>query len=137
MNRQTDLEHFLAVDLHRTNAPGNHSFRDVMAARAGDLDLLASADAHSVGQFCRHLDKRFRNELDVHWIVFRPVVIVLGEPVGRADDIESLLRRPIFIKLGLILFDHRIVRLIGVQRVRDRAFDRFVVFREWTIRHTA
>ena len=108
-----------------------------MAARAGDLDLLASADAHSVGQFRRHLDERFRNELDVHWIVFRPVVIVLGEPVGRADDIESLLRRPIFIKLGLILFDHRIVRLIGVQRVRDRAFDRFVVFREWTIRHTA
>ena len=49
---------------------------------------FSAADAHAVGEFGRDFDERFRDELHIHRIIFRPVVIVLGQTVGGADDVE-------------------------------------------------
>src|SRR5579864_8156257 len=53
MNRYPDLEGFLAVDLHRPDAPGDHCLRDVVTANAADLHPVAATDAEFVCQFDR------------------------------------------------------------------------------------
>ncbi len=101
------------------------------------LYLLAAPNAHAVGEFGGNFHERLGHELHVHGIVFRPVVIVLGEAVRRADDVVSLLGGAVLVHIGLVFLHDRIVRLIRMQRIRDRAFDRLVEFGERPIGHGA
>src|ERR1043166_2967846 len=93
VNRDADLVSLLAVNHHRPDAPGDHRLGDVDAARARDFHFLAAGDAHLVGELPRDFDGGFGDELDVHRVVLRPVVVVLGQTVGGADDVEALVGR--------------------------------------------
>src|SRR6185295_10950116 len=89
VNGYANLISLLAVNHHWLNAFGHHRFRDVNTTGAGDFDLFASRDSHLIRELCRHFDEGLRHELDVHRIVLGPVVIMLGQAIGRADDIEA------------------------------------------------
>ena len=137
MDRHADLVELLAVHHHGLDALGHHRLGDVVAACAGHLHLLAAANAHLVGQFSGNLHERLRHQLHIHWIVLRPVVIVLGEAIGGADDVVAFLHRAVLVHRGLELLHHRIVGLVGVQRIVDGALDGLVVLREGTVGHRA
>src|SRR5258708_40226110 len=58
---------------------------------------------------------------------------MLGKPVRRADDVEAFSRGSVFIERSSELLDYRIVGLIWVQRILNRALDWFVILWEWSI----
>src|SRR5216683_6841459 len=93
VNGNADLIGLLAVDHHRLDALSDHSLGDILAASTADLDFLAATNSHLVGELRRNFDERLRHKLHVHGIVLSPVVIMLGETIRRADDIETLIWR--------------------------------------------
>ena len=137
MNGYADLEGFLALNFHGPDAPRDHGLGNVVAANTADFHFVAAANPQLVGQFDRNLNKRLRHQLYVHGIVLGPVVIMLGQPVSGADDVVFLPRGCVLVHIRLISLHDRIVGLVGMQRVRDRALDWFVVFGERTVRHRA
>ena len=58
---------------------------------------------------------------------------MLGESIRRADDVETLARRPVLVERRLEGLHDGVDRLRRMQRIRNRAFDRFVVLRERTV----
>src|SRR5208283_3878986 len=95
------------------------------------VDLL-SGDRHGLdalrgGEFFRDLDKEFRLALEVVLIVLRPVVEVLGEPVGGRDD-GILVGFAEAIPLRLEGLGGRVrVLPLGMERVLHRRLHGFVV----------
>jgi hypothetical protein len=65
--------------------------------------------------------------------LFLVQLIVLGEVVGRADNVESLLDGSVLVGIRRESLRDRILRLIRMQRIRDWALRGFVVFRERTV----
>ena len=61
-------------------------------------------------------------------------MVVLGQAVGGADDFELAVRRGVLVRLGGEFLDHRVVRLLWMERILDRALDRLVVLRERSVR---
>ena len=59
---------------------------------------------------------------------------MLCQPIRRADDVEAIFGRPILVGRSCELLNDRIRRLIGMQRVRNRALEGFVVLWERAIR---
>ena len=137
MDRHSDLVELLAVHHHGLDTLGYHRLGNVIAARAGDLYLLASAYAHLVGQFRGDFHERLRHQFHIHGIVLGPIVIVLGEAIGGADDVVPFLRGAVLVHRGFVLLHHRIVGLAGVQRILDGTLNRFVKLREGTVGHGA
>src|SRR5689334_16446293 len=90
VERESDLPERLAVDLQGAQTLGDHRGSLERSARRGDLDLGAVGDALLPGERLRDLDEEPRLELVQDLRVLRPVVVVLGEPVRRADDGEVL-----------------------------------------------
>ena len=91
----------------------------------------------SFGQFGRDLDERLGHQLHVHGIVLGPVVIVLGQPVSRADDVEALARRADICPVGVVNFlTTGLFDWFGMQRIGDGALDGLVVLRETARRRT-
>ena len=109
MNRHTDLIGLFAVDHHRLDSFGDHRFRDVDATRAGHFYFLTTGDSHFVRELCRHFDEWLRHKLNIHRIVLGPIVIVLGETVSSADNVESFGRSAEFVQVRFELFCDRIV----------------------------
>src|SRR5579872_508249 len=114
MDRNADLVHLFAVNRHRLNTLGDEGFCDIVASRTGDLHLVAPLDPQLPSQLDWNFDERFRNKLDIHRVIFGPVVVMLGEPVGGADDVEALVWRAILVRRRGELLDHRIVGLARV-----------------------
>src|SRR6202521_434365 len=133
MNGDADLVDLFAVDHHGLDALCDHRFRDVFPADARNLYLFAPAETHLLRHFGGNLDERLRDELHVHRIVFRPVVIMLGEAISRADNGVAVLRRAVFVIRRLEAFYHRIVGPLRMEWIVDRALGRFVVFGERSI----
>src|ERR1044072_1900044 len=92
VNGYANLISLLAVNHHRLNAFGYHRFRDINTTGTGDSDFFAARDSHLIGELRRHFDKRLGYKLHIHPIVLGPVMIMLGQPIGRADDIEAFRR---------------------------------------------
>jgi hypothetical protein len=65
--------------------------------------------------------------------LFLVQLMVLGEVVGRADNVESLLDGSVLVGIRRESLRDRILRLIRMQRIRDWALRGFVVFRERTV----
>src|SRR5438477_4689144 len=133
MDWNTNLVDLFPVNGHGLDAFGDERLGDVVAPRARHLYSVIALDAQLVRQFHRNLDEGFGNELHVHLVVLCPVVIVLGESVGGADDVEAVAGSGVLVGCGLEFFDHRIVRLVGMSRIWHRTFDRFVVLGEGSI----
>ncbi len=133
MDLESNLVDPFAIDHHRLDAFGDHRLRDILAADARDFYFFTAVDPQVVGQFGRNFNEWFRHQLHIHGIVFCPVVVMLGQAVGRADNRVTVLGCGVFIVRGFESFDHRIVSLLRVQRIVDRALGRFIVFRERTI----
>ena len=114
MDRYADLVDLLAVNRHRLNTLGDECFCDVVAPRTGNLHLVAALDPQLRSELDWNLDERFGNELDTHRVIFGPVVVMLSEPVGSADDVEAFCGRPIFVCRRGEFLDHRIVGLARV-----------------------
>src|SRR5208283_1177790 len=105
----------------------HHGLRKVFAANARDLYFLSSADSHLVGKLGGNFNERLGHKLDIHGIVFGPVVIVLGEAIGGADQRVTLLHGSVFVQRSLKLLGDRVMGLVGVQRIRDWTLDRLIV----------
>src|SRR5579884_4306090 len=90
VNGDTDLVDLLAVNQHGFDALGHIRTGHIGTARAADADAFASAQPQRICQLGRDFNEWFRNQLDVHRVVLGPVMVVLGEPVSRADDVEFL-----------------------------------------------
>ena len=75
-------------------------------------------DAHAVGEFGGNFDERLGHELDVHGIIFCPVMIVLGQAIGGADDVVVAADGRVLVHIGLIFFHNRIIGLFGMQEIR-------------------
>ena len=71
--------------------------------------------------------------MHIHRIVLRPIVIKLRKAIGRADNRVTVLRRAVFVFRRFEALDHRIVRLLRMQRIVNRALNRFVEFGERSI----
>src|SRR5688572_6612602 len=76
VNWNADLIHLLAIDHHGLDSPGDHGLCDIEAPRAGYLPRLATPDPHFVSQLGWNFNERLGNELHVHRVVFRPVVVM-------------------------------------------------------------
>src|ERR1035441_5340150 len=61
---------------------------------------------HALGEFKGNLDERLGHELDVHGIVLRPVVIMLGQTIGRADDGVVAAGLGVLVHICLISLHH-------------------------------
>src|SRR5215831_7907445 len=92
MNGNADLVSQFAVNLHRLNTPSNHGLGHVFGADAGDFDMIPALDAFFFSQLYGNLNEWLRHFLHKGAIVLSPVMIVLGETVGGADDIVALTR---------------------------------------------
>src|SRR3569832_507655 len=57
-------------------------------------------------------------------------MVVLGESIRGTDEIETLVRRTELVEIGGEFFRHRIIRLLRMQRIRDRTLHWFVVLRK-------
>src|SRR5260370_3525451 len=119
VNGYADLEGFLAGDGHLPDALGDHGLAIVAGAGTGNLDLVATFDLQLSGKFLRDRDERPWNKRHVHGIVLGPVVVLLGQAVGRAKirvilDVTALVRR------GLWLLGLRVVGLLWMTRLRAR-----------------
>ena len=136
MDRDADLIGLLAVDHHRLDALGDHGLGDVAGCGrcvtftfSPPLMPISSASSAGIstngsGTSCTFIG-----------IVLGPVVVVLGQPVRRADDVEALLRACRTCPSSVLNFlTTGIVRLLGMERIRDRAFDRLVVLGERPVR---
>ena len=62
---------------------------------------------------------------------------MLREPVRGADDVVFLPRIRVFVQIRFVSLHDRIIGLVRMQWIRDRALDWFVVFGERTVRHRA
>src|SRR4029077_5505248 len=133
VNLEADLVDLFPVDHHWLDALGDHGLRDILAANARGFYFFPAADPDVVRQFSWNFDEGFRNELDIHGIVFCPVVVMLGHTIGGADNRVTVLGRGVFFVGGFEPFAHRIVGLLRMQRVVNRALDRFVKFGEWSV----
>ena len=69
------------------------------AARRRHAHAIAVGDALLARQLLGHLDEELRLQLHAVRVVLRPVVEVLGQPVGRADD-RVLVGRAEHVELG-------------------------------------
>src|ERR1700719_1548224 len=133
MNGETDRVDLLAIDNQWLAALGDHRFGNVTSTDARDFYFFAAGEAHFVGHLHRNLNERLRHELNVHGIVFGPVMIKLGQSVGRADNRVTVLGGAVFVVRGFETLDHRIVRLLRMEKIVNRTFDRFVVLGERSI----
>ncbi len=93
VNGQTNLEDSLTVDRHGLDSLGDKCLRDVEAARACQLYLLATFNPKFVRQLNWNLNERFGNQFDVYRIILRPIVIVLSQSVRGADHVEPFTGR--------------------------------------------
>ena len=75
-----------------------------MAARAGHSNFLSAFELHLLREFERNFHKRLRHQLHVHGIVLGPVVIVLGQPIRRADHLEFLLGHRPYLSASVLYF---------------------------------
>src|SRR5262249_34451186 len=132
VNGDSDLVGLLAVDHHRLDALGDHGFGDVFAARTTDFQLLTAANAHLVRHFRRNLNKWLRDKLHVHGVVLGPIVVVLGQAIGCADD-AVIFGVTVLVEVRFKLLCYRVSGLSRVQRIRDRTLGRFVVLGEWPV----
>src|SRR6266849_9382680 len=133
VNRHANLEDSLAVNHHGLDTFRNECFRNVEASRARQLHRLAAFDAKFFSQLHWNLNERFGNQFDIHWIILCPIVIVFGQPVRCADHVEALTGGAQLVERGLQLLDDRIVRLLRMQRVLHRTFERLVVLGEGSV----
>src|SRR5580692_414490 len=133
MNGEANRIDFLAVDHQRLDSLGDHRFRNVISTDARYFYFFAAGEAHFIGHLHRNLDKRLWYELHVHRIILRPVVIKLGQAIGRADNRVTVLGRRIFVVRRFETLHHGIVRLLRMQHVVHRAFYRLVEFGERSI----
>jgi len=133
MNGNADLIDLLAVDGHGLDAMRDHRFGMIAGTSAGDLHFVAAFDAEIGRQLHGDFDERFGHQLHVHRIVLGPVMIMLGEAIGGADDGEPVRGRAVFIQRCLEALGHGIFRTLGMQSVVDRAFGGFVEFRKWSV----
>src|SRR5262249_19223989 len=118
---------------HRLDAFGHHCLCNVLAASAAHLDLLTTANSHLVGKLRWNLDERLWHKLNIHRVVLCPIVIMFSQSIRRADDIESLIRSSEFVHLRREFLRDRVIGLVWMQWIRDRAFDRFVMLWERSV----
>src|SRR5271169_2157650 len=132
VQREADLPDRLPVDLHRTQALGDHrhSFDGTPCRR--DAGLPPVRDALLLGESLRDLDEEARLKLVQAIDVLGPVVVVLRQAVGHADDGE-LIAFAVDVLVGLEFLRGGIGRHLGVQRVVARGFDRLVMLGEGAV----
>src|SRR5712692_1912623 len=87
---ESDLVNRLAGHLHRLDALSDHGLAFNRATRRSHPDFLAVPDAFLARQLLRDFHEEFRLQLHVVGVVLGPVVEVLGQPIGGADDGEFL-----------------------------------------------
>src|SRR5208282_4054006 len=127
MDRHAYLVDLLSGDRHGLDALRDHCLSHDGTAGGGDAHVLRALDALLGGEFFRDLDKEFRLALEVVLIVLRPVVEVLGEPVGGRDD-GILVGFAEAIPLRLEGLGGRVrVLPLGMERVLHRRLHGFVV----------
>ena len=133
---EADLPHLLAVDLHRAQALGDHRDPLDRPTRGRDLDLRTVRDPLLLSEAFRNLDEEAGLQLVQHSVVLvlGPVMEVLGQAVGRADDREVLLLS-IDVLVRRELLADRVGGHLRVERVIDRRLDRLVVLGEGTVVH--
>ncbi len=61
---------------------------------------------------------------------------MLGQPIRGADNVEALVWRAVLIFVSTVFPDHRIVGVLRMQRIDQRAFDWLIVLRERPVCHT-
>src|SRR5260370_38194007 len=135
VNGYADLEGLLAGDGHLPDALGDHRLAIVAGAGTGNLYLLATFYLQLSCKFLSDLDETLWNKLHVHGIVLGPVVVLLGQAAGRAN-IRVILDVTVLVRRRLVFLDHRVVGLLGMKRILDRAFNRFVVLGKRTISYS-
>ena len=108
---------------------GHHRHAFDRSARRRDASAAAVDDAFLPRQLLGDLDEEPRLQLVEDVRVMGPVVVVLGEPVGRAHHGE-LVAVPVHVLVGLELLRHRVRGDLRVQRVVGACLDRLVMFGE-------
>ena len=102
-------------------------------------DLVAVLDALLLRHFLGDFDERTRLQPDQGRHVLRHVVLVLGQPIARRD-IRVILggTEAVLTAALLVVQEHdRRFRLLRMERILDRRFDRLVVLGERTVEHRA
>src|SRR5256885_364529 len=134
VERDPDVPDLLAADLHLVQALRNHRDAGDAAARRGHLPLPAVGDTLLLGETLGDLDEEAGLDLiePAVAVVLGPVVVVLGEAVGGADDGE-IACGPVLVLVGAEADADRIRGDLRMERVVARGFHRLVVLRERTV----
>src|SRR5712692_842127 len=130
VNRNADLIGLLPIDHHGFDTFRYHCFRYVLPTSTRHFYPVTTCDTSLVCKLDGYLNERLWNKLNNHRVVLGPVVIVLGQPIGCANDVETLIWCAQLVVLRLHLLDYGIGRLVRMKRIRDRAFKRLVVLGE-------
>src|SRR5215469_13281396 len=86
VNRHADLVDLLSSHSQRLDPFGHHCLSDNRTTSGCDAHLVGALDAFLLRKLNRHLDEELWLLLDVVRIVLRPIVEMLGEPVGRRNN---------------------------------------------------
>src|SRR5258708_38854972 len=126
VNGDTDGIDLLVGDGERLDPLGDHGLAVVLATRAGNLQLVAAVDPFFLGHLFGNFNEWLRNQLDVGRVVLGPVMVVLGQPVGGADNIVTIFRRAVLVVCCSVFLYYRAIGLLGMEWVVHRAFYRLV-----------
>ena len=124
----------LAVADHRLDALGHVDLGFHRAAFRPDADPAAVGNALFLGQLFADLDEEFRLQRSIDLAVLGPIVEVLGEPVG-GRRVGELLGVAELLHVAFEHARHRIAPDLGIDRIGNRRFERFVVHRERPFAH--